>query len=482
MLDAAGRGAAVSLGQALPSATRLPATTPVLLRRCMVGLVVLAMLACGLSLWTAASVSEAARTIGRDAEPSVALALRMEATVQDMMAAMLADSLTDDGMATGTSLRFSEGLRTLDNDVVAAAGNITYGEAEAGPLRDLLQGVAMYQRAVIEVRAVGPGNAYLLSHRIQWADRVGRGFAVPAARALAAVNAGVLEQRYAAYRAASLLQGGAAVAGFVLLAASLLAVQAWLARRMRRIVNPPLAAATLVVVAAGGWFGAAVLTERADLRAAKADAYDSLSVLFQAKGVANALRSDMSLWLLDPAVRPEATARMTAAAGTLLALDMGRADQRQGVLDTLSRALRLEQDGAADRALAETPKLEGLLGTELSNITFGVAERQAATDSVRRLADAVDAIGGVQAMEGRRQHTEAVARWLDNKPGGGAAAFTALGDALDRTIAVNQGEFDRRVSSALGTASAMPLVAGLALGLVALLSVGGVWLRLREYR
>jgi hypothetical protein len=247
------------------------------------------------------------------------------------------------------------------------------------------------------------------------------------------------------------------------------------------VVNPGLAAATAVVAGVAVWFGVAVLTERADLRAAKVDAYDSLSVLFQAKTVANALRADMSLWLLDPAERPAAVLRMTGAARTLVAVDLGAPQAVRGLLDGLQRALTLEQQGQAGEAAAATPRAEGLLGKELANITFGVPERQAATDAMRRLVDALGVVGAVQALEQRRLHSEAVWKWLDGRAGG-AAAFLAIEEALDRTIAVNQREFDRRVTSASGTASTMPWVTSLGMVLVALLSVGGLWLRLHEYR
>ena len=112
-------------------------TTPARLMQAVLAIVAMAMLAGGLALWAAASISEAARTIGKDAEPSVALALRMAATLGDMDAAALGDSLTDGGATTGTSRRFNDGVEQLSADLVEAARNVTYGEAEAAPLREL---------------------------------------------------------------------------------------------------------------------------------------------------------------------------------------------------------------------------------------------------------------------------------------------------------------------------------------------------------
>ena len=477
MLDAA----------ALAPAPRAGVTTPGWLRRAMAAVVLLACLVAGVSLWAAASIQETAQTIGRDAEPSVALALRMAATLNDMNATALADSLADNGAATGTSLRFRQDALDLSSDFVQAARNITYGEAEAAPLRALQRWVPAYQEAVAEARTAGVGDAWLTARRVQWASRVNRDFAAPEAEALAQANAAVLEARYAAYRSGSLLLGGAALLASALLVLALAVVQVWLAGRVRRIVNPLLAGATAVAALAGLWFGLATLAERSDLQAAKADAYDSLHVLFQAKDAANALRADMSMWLLDPAARAASQARMEASERALVATDLGDERRLRELQGQMAQALSAERAGQAGQARAAAPHLGGLLGTELDNVTFGAAERQPATDSFDRLLDARALIRAVQAQAAQeeqrsRSHAMAAQRWLSAAPGGGTAAFEALQGTLDRTVEVNQSEFDRRVGSALGTARLMPFVTVGALVLTVLLAMGGLWQRLREYR
>ncbi len=462
----------------LAGRSRAAVTTPGWLRRGAGVIVLLAALAAAASLWAGSRIGDAAQTIGRDAEPSVALALRMSATLGDLDAAALADALTDGGAAIGTSVQFADGLRALTADLVLAAQNITYGEAEAGPIRELQRALIAYEQAVVEARAAGQDDPWLMSHRLQWASRVDRDRAVPQAEALADVNADQLERRYASYRATSLIYGLAGFLAFGMLVAALLAMQIWLARRVRRVVNPLLAAATLAAGLGGLWFGATVLTERADLRAAKFDAYDSLHVLFEAKAAANRLRAEMSLWLLDPAARVNAQAGMDAAAHAMIGTDLGRPDLVQQLHAGLQAALALERQGRPDAALAAAPKPGGLLGAELANVTFGMPERLGADDSVARLADAAALVRAVQRQDEPRTHVFAVTRWL----GDGAQAFAALQSALDRTIAVNQSEFDRRVTSALGTARLLPQVACAALALAAALAIGGLWLRLREYR
>lgn len=456
----------------------LASSTPNRLRGSAVIILLLALLTGAISIWAASRIGDAAQTIGRDAEPSVTFALRMAATLSDMDSSVLEDVLLDNGAAMGTSVRYTDAIRQLSSDLVQAAQNITYGEAEAGPLRSLQESLIAYEQAVVEARYIGAGDAWITSRRVQWASRVNRDRAVPQALALSAANAGQLEQRYAGYRATSLVFAGAGVLSFAVLLLALLAVQVWLARTVRRVINPLLAAATLVAGLGGIWFGTTVLTERADLRAAKNDAYDSLKVLYQAKGEANALQAATSLWLLDPTARPEAQGSIDAARLALLATDLTNPSQLLPLRTGLQTAQRLEQQGKPAEALAAAPHLAGLLGDEMANVTFGAPERDAATDSIARLANAEALVRSVQAQEQAGRRAFVVARWLNE----GARAFAALQAAIDRTIAINQSEFDRRVASALGTAHQMPWVISAALALSTLLAAGGLWLRLREYR
>jgi hypothetical protein len=463
------------------TAGRAATSTPDWLKQAAALVVGLAVMSALVVLWAAASIGDTARTIGRDAEPSVALALRMTATLADMNAAAVSDSLTDNGASAGTSRAFRDGTVQLSNDLVEAARNITYGETEAAPLRDLQQALLNYEEAVVESRYIGGSDALITSRRVQWASRVNREFAFPAAQALADANASVLENRWAAYQTNWVVGALAGVVSLGALLAVLVAVQVWLLRRMHRVVNLPLAAATLICAAAALWFGSQAIGAHNLLRAAKQDAYDSLHVLFEAKSNVNAIRADMSLWLLDPTVRAEAQGRIAEAEQALIGDAAHDPNRARVLVGALQLALSTEQSGDAGRALSQVPKTGGLLGTELANITYGVPERTAATDAVGRLLDADTGLRAVQA-QAVRDRTVAVGHWLDDRPGGGVALFAAEQAALDQTIAINQTEFDHDTSAVLSAARLLAPVTLGALVLVALLSVGGVWLRLREYR
>jgi hypothetical protein len=456
-------------------------TTPDKLRRALAATLALALLTALLALHAAGAISDAARTIGRDAEPSVALGLRMQAALGELDAAALADALEGNGVATGTSRSFREARGALLADIIDAARNITYGEAQAAPLRALQASLPFYEEALAEARASG-SNAWLIARRMAWASRVNRLMAVPQAEALVAANAGPLEQRYANYRAGPVADGVFACMGFVGLIGALIWSQVWLARRVRRTVNVPLAAATLIAVLTALWFGSAVIGEREAIRTAKADAYDSLSVLYQAKAAASAIRADFARWLQDPSTRVESAASITADERALIAPDTALGTQRDSTLNALDRALRDEESGDTAQARAATPHLDGFLGKELENITFGPPERHAASDSVAALATAEQTVAHIAGEEREGRHATAVYLWTTAGPDGATIVFDRLRDALDRTIAVNQGAFDTNIEYALRVAGRMPWATSIGLGLAAVCAVAGVWQRLREYR
>ncbi len=91
----------------------------------------------------------------------------MTATLADMNSAAIADSLTDNGAAAGTSNAFRNGTAQLSNDLVQAARDITYGEAESEPLRRLQQALFGYEEAVTESRYIGAGEAWIMARRVE---------------------------------------------------------------------------------------------------------------------------------------------------------------------------------------------------------------------------------------------------------------------------------------------------------------------------
>ena len=457
-------------------------STPRLLVLCLIGIPVLAFLVGAFALSVAGSAGQAARTIGRDAEPSVALGLRIATTLGEMNSEALGDSLADGGKAAGTSARYRGGLARLGDDLVEASRNITYGEAEAGPLRALEAAVHMYAEAVVEARGTMSGSRWLFTQRMKWAERVSSDFAVPQALALVKANHDQLEKVYGDYRATAGFQILGVAATLGLLLAALVGVQFWLMRRTRRLLNPLLLASSLCVVIGGVWVVENITAQRADIRVAKSDAYDSLNPLFQAKSKVYALKADVALWLLDPETRAQSSAALKSDLAALTTAELGPTASAATPLTRLDQALALERQGRSEEAAAATPHIGGLLGKELDNVTFGVAEREPATQSAKLLAKLAVLIENVQATEGKDDHGAALARWTSERPDGGASTIGDIIAALDRTIKVNQNEFDSHTSAALASMARTPWIVIVSLFAACVLAAAGLWPRLAEYR
>ena len=435
------------------------------------------LLAAAVTLLSAADASRTIRTIGSDAEPSVVLALRIGATLADLDAAATADALAGGMSAAGTSRQWRNGKTDLDALTVQASRNITYAD-ETAALQNLLRWTGEYHASLAEVRgAADPARPFTATQRLQWSHRLLREFTLPEAGALATANRKPLEDAYAAYGMYHWQDGTAAAVALLLLLGILGAVQVFLVRRTQRLVNLPLAAAAVLALGlAAGLFVTSAIS-RESLRSAKADCFDSLDALFSAKGAVAAMNADLSLWLLDPATRQAVSDGIDARARTLLNVQWRDGPTRARLLQALASAQDAERQGRPAAARAELPEVGGLLGKELDNITFGPAERDPASDAARSLLAFMQVADRVRALGAPDQMVTAV-RLRETE---GAAALAALQEALDRTVAVNQAQFDARIGRAQRLAGWTPAAVCTGLALIGLLTAAGLWPRYREY-
>ena len=437
---------------------------------------VVALLAVALNLLAAADAAKTIRTIGSDAEPSVVLALQIGEAMGDLDSAAADDALTDMA-AAGTSKRWRDRKADLDALVIQASRNITYGD-ETTALQGVLRWTGDYQAALADTRnAADPGRPFISIQRLQWSHRVLHDFALPEADALAAANRKPLEAAYATYRAYSQIDGLVAAASFALLVGVLAVLQVFLTRRTRRLVNLPLAAATVLVAGMVAGLFAVTATERETVRSAKTDSYDSLDPLYAAKGAAAALDAGLALWLLDPGARPVMAQALDTQARALLDLDWRDRAATDRYLNALAAAQGLEQRGQPAAALAAVPKKAGLLGAELSNITFGTAERGPASEAARDLVRFLRVADQVRDQAGHG----GLAAALQLRRGEGVTALSGLTGALAATILVNQAEFDRQIDKAQRLVRLTPAIACGVLAAAVLLAAAGLWQRYREY-
>jgi hypothetical protein len=424
-----------------------------------------ALLFCVTVLAAVASHVRGMQTVGKDAAPSIIAAERIKASLADMHAQAANTLLYPPGKELSSVKMFEQRHREASEDILKAAGNVTYGEAELTPLRNLLNALGRYDAAIAQAFVLHAKGDRDFLRKQRDADRILHESLLPAATALdtanrVALDKGYKEQQLSAtgWLVAVILTGG-------LLLAVLGVVQRFLYRRMRRLVNPALLTASVLTLGFLIWTVAALWSEEKALKVAKEDAFDSIHSLWQARADAYDANAAESLWLLD----------------------RDRAAEHEKVFLDQSARLATPPDGMPAKVLmteveaGRIPKsFKGHLAEELRNITFA-GEREAAVETLRTFLNYYEIDGEIRRLEKEGKHAEALALCVGEKPGESNWAFEQFDTALGRTIDLNQKEFERVVDRGLRTLNGFDLFAPVAALAVAALTYLGLRPRLREY-
>ena len=416
-------------------------------------------------LWLAAAGSiartrQAIQTIGKDAVPSIVAAQQIRANMADMDAST-ANVFIGSGDNVLVKNQYDADRAKANDNLILAAQNITYGDAERGPILTLTNDLETYSGLVKAART--KGRPYGIKD-LRAASALMHGEMIPAADALDKANFDHLNDAYTAARASAAGRQIALYFFGALVLAVLLAAQVYLARRTHRLVSLPLALATVVLVGYVLWLSGALAYENEQLRATKADCFDSIHALWKAKSVAYDANGDESLYLLGLPPSEEAVYDQSFHA---------KAAQLAGVPVTPALVASCEA--------GTVPTFPGDLGVELRNITF-VGEHTAAVDTLRNWGAYMALDAQIRTLETTGHHAEAVALCTGTAPGQSDYAFGQFDDALDRTLGINQDHFDGTVARAFSGLRPLPIASALAALLIVLLTWLGIAPRLREYQ
>ncbi len=446
------------LGQAAPGEYRSPFPARLRIGRAAIVALALAWLAAGFHGLNA--TSGIVHTVGHDTAPSVssaeAIRTGLAAANADYALAMLSNEGADGAFLSAMRLH----LRAVRSAVVEAAGNVTYGDEERGPIGTVLQGLGDYEQAVgRSIASAGDARrdlAFAANDVLHWT-------VLPAAVTLERVNAGHLAGAYADYLGRWPVWW--IVAAGLVLCAGLVAVQVDMARTARRLVNPGLSVATLSIASVSVLVVLRLFAAQSDLRVAKADAFDSVYALSTAAAItADAATAQAFFLFADPASARRS--RYAADYGSLVRrlLDMDPARVEQIMKNT-----------------SVTPDSAGYIGEELHNVTFP-GERDAALALVGAWRRSVEANDALRADDAHGQHALAVRSATQNAPGTARGAFANVDDALRKVLSINQDAFASSIASAEGDDAPLgvALVAGFVLAIAA--AWFGIGRRLDDYR
>ena len=249
----------------------------------------------------------------------------------------------------------------------------------------------------------------------------------------------------------------------------LVAAQVHLRRRMRRRLNPALVLATLVTAGVTITGVTLLAQESAHLTVAKANAFDSIVALSQARAVSYDANADESRYLVDPARAARYQDAFLAKTQSLAGLSGATITSYDAALDAATQAYRENNS---------TVRFTGFFGTELNNITF-TGERGAAEQT----------LAAYQTYERDDRHIRALNAAGDQRGaitfdvGQSNADFGRYDAALKTVIDINQRSFDAAIRDGDGQLAGwtwqLPALGAL---LVVGLTAAGVWRRLAEYR
>jgi hypothetical protein len=409
-------------------------TTPQILQTGLVAVWIASALLMIAAITGARSHRHAVQVIGIDAAPSIIAAQHIRSALADMDANAANELLGGAGARAARAVVEKRRTEAV-TELVKAAKNITFGDDELKPIETLAIGMGTYAAAGQTAREKNSIPDWRAAANVM--DSV----LLPAAEALDRANRQALEaayekQRSASVKASVLLAIAALAAGGILVA-----MQIFLAGRMRRILNPGLFLATLTAFLFVVYAGQRFVSSDRDLKTVKQDAFDSISALLQARALAYSANGDESRYLLDP--------------------------ERAAAYE---KEFNRKADDVANVYLIR----------ERNNVTFE-GEAEAAEDTIKAFAKyrGIDKQIRALAVAGRR--ADAIALCTGSGPNESNGAFESFDQALERALKINEGAFDTAVKHGLLDLSNFEISAPIAAVMISVLAWLGLRPRLKEY-
>ena len=112
------------------------------------------------------------QTIGKDAAPSIIAAQRIRSSLADMDSNLANGLIGGPGEHPEATQAYEARRLEVTEGLLAAAGNITYGDAERVPIRTLINGLGPYEEAAARARILHERGDSGFLIELRAADRV----------------------------------------------------------------------------------------------------------------------------------------------------------------------------------------------------------------------------------------------------------------------------------------------------------------------
>lgn len=408
----------------------------------------------------------ALKTIGKDTAPSIIAAQHIKSGIADLDANAANKLLVEAGKNPTAEKAYDDRRKEVVEATLAAAENITYGDAERNPIRTLFVALGDYRLKIHEARIYQKqkNNIAILEPFRAGIDIVDNTL-LPAADALDQTNRSALDRVYLEQK----FNMGknlffVAIVGLGLLVI-LVILQIFLNKRMRRLLNPMLLAATAIAVLFMGYTFHALFSASSQLKLAKEDAFTSIHALWQIRALAYSANGDESRYLLDIAMA---------------------AKHEQGFFSKVTKLADIPSNETAfnkvitNLSSSNNAGFNGLFAEALNNITFK-GEKEATIATLVALGKYLEIDRQIRQLQQAGNREAAVALCIGNAEGQSNWAFDRFDKALDQAIAINQQEFDRAVDRGFKDLEAFEVITPIALSAIALLTLLGISPRVKEY-
>ena len=411
------------------------------------------------------------QTIGFDTKPSVEASSVLRASLAGLYADIANEILIE--TKPGSTDDYVSDLRKVSDAIVAADKNITFDD-EAIILKDMQRSLGHLIALVGEIRS---GTQSEKTHKLVYFSNIEHLMLL--ASNLEKVNDKPLEDAFMHFQYNTKLSFYLALVLFVVFLTGLAALQFWLMKKTKRLINIPIFAASVIAMLSMGWTTYAMVRERMDVRTAKVASYNSLRDLYAIRAALFVMNSDESMWLLDKDHTFETT--FFANAKRILDVEYTNLAVVQPLIKGLNSALDFEKQDDSRSAVNATPKINGWLGGEIGNITFGYDERKPATDATEYFIRYMQIDRQIRDLELKGDHKGAVALCIGSNEGQSDWVFEHLIAALDATIKANNDEFLDNINRSMTLLKMTPVISIGSLILIALLVWLGLRARYQEY-
>ncbi len=406
------------------------------------------------------------KTVGTNSAPSILTAQQLRDSFADLDANLANELLDKPGEDPQIIKVFETNRKKIAERLVAAGKNITY-PAEEKIVENLQLGNSGYLLKLQAARdahsrndQVGALNIYRSAVSLLERD------ILPQAEKLDEVNSKELEKAYGEQDKTNKV-----ITILIILLGSvqigiLATLQVFIARRMRRTFNLPLLGASGISVlflcyTVSSLFGAA-----SDLKVAKEDAFDSVHALRQARALSYMANADESRYLLDVASSNIHDRAFKVKVGQIISLPLNT---------TLADVIKLipRTDGDVKFTLGG---FSGLYAKQLENVTFP-GELTKTIDTLNKL----DAYLQVDSQIRQLYRSGKVAEAIALCTGKSNQLFDLYKDANQELRLINEKVFYSKIEGGNQRLNYFEIIAPIALGSVAILTLFGLRPRLNEY-